>query len=127
MTQLSPCNVFHIPLDVTQSSSCNPEGTWWLFTVYINLSSINFYHFSFYWGALSFLIILGCLILLLQPSDFFFVQIFSSFTLNVQQWNKLSFNPLIHYTVIYQCCVSLSHSVFLSFYYWTLDFKGLLS
>ena len=94
---------------------------------YINLSSINFYHFSFYWGALSFLIILGCLILLLQPSDFFFVQIFSSFTLNVQQWNKLSFNPLIHYTVIYQCCVSLSHSVFLSFYYWTLDFKGLLS
>ena len=38
---------------------------------YINLSSINFYHFSFYWGALCFLIILGCLILLLQPSDFF--------------------------------------------------------
>lgn len=60
---------------------------------YMNLSSINCPHFYSYWGALSFLNILSCLILSLQPSGSS-AQILSSLILNAPQWNQLSVNSL---------------------------------
>lgn len=63
MTQLSPYNVLHMPLDVTHNSSCAYKIKSWLFIVLDELELYGPLSFSLSWGALSFLKILSCLFL----------------------------------------------------------------